>query len=130
MTETGTTTQEDAAMKKAYTARRASARKIVEQRGRCNGVQCSDCPLNGKGQCSPIDAFHQARQWLMDNPPSENPRLGRASVLVSISDADGLTVHHGSDMENLLASKPAVLCTDEWEQLWALFDSMGLRLEI
>lgn len=55
-------------------------------------------------------------------------RLGSASLIVSISDAEGFVVRHGSNPDIILASKSADQCTeDDWDTLWSLFDN-DLRL--
>jgi hypothetical protein len=52
------------------------------------------------------------------------PRLGVASVIVEISDAEGFTVRHGSSKE-LIFKKSAKECTDEWTTLFECFEQLA-----
>lgn len=52
------------------------------------------------------------------------PRLGVASISVSISDRDGFKVRHGSTDE-LIFDKAPELCNDEWDQLFTLLNKLA-----
>jgi hypothetical protein len=64
----------------------------------------------------------------MSDKPRTPPRLGAASITISISDSEGLVVRHGSDPDWLLASKPAEECgANDWDTIWATLDSLGCQ---
>ncbi len=54
-------------------------------------------------------------------------RLGSASIIVSLSDKEGLVVRHGSRGNFILASKPAEECkSSDWDKIWNCFEELGL----
>lgn len=46
------------------------------------------------------------------------PRLGAASLRISISDAEGFKVEHGTDGTVLLHISPENLEKGDWDKLW------------
>ena len=52
------------------------------------------------------------------------PRLGVASIRVSISDADGFRVTHGTTGETIFHKEAEVCIDNEWNEMFNLFHNM------
>ncbi len=57
----------------------------------------------------------------------KTPRLGAASLLVSISDADGFRVSHGTDKSTLIHVPAEQVADGDWGRMFEALRAVGAR---